>query len=149
MAHDSYHVTLILLMEKQILHHLGCPKCWFYPSIKTFSGILSGAGFFPTTVCRRNDFVVSLCHCAPAQRMLELHSKGNTSHFRKAVKSLTDTVSSSKNSIDNFFQLEKHTQILLLILRQLLVFLRDEDAAGKKQSVEVFLVVIVLRLKSW
>ena len=47
-----------------------------------------------------------------------------------------------------FFQLEKHTQILLLILR-LLVFLRDEDAAGKKQSVEVFLVVIVLRLKSW
>ena len=30
-------------MEK-ILHHLGCLKCWFYPSIKRFSGILSGAG---------------------------------------------------------------------------------------------------------
>ena len=30
--------------------HLGCPKCWFDPSIKTFSGILSGAGFFPSTV---------------------------------------------------------------------------------------------------
>ena len=35
---------------EQILHHLECPKCWFYPSIKTFSGILSGAGFFPSTV---------------------------------------------------------------------------------------------------
>ena len=34
----------------EILHHLGCPKCWFYPSIKTFSGILSGARFQPPTV---------------------------------------------------------------------------------------------------
>ena len=32
--------VLSLLIEK-ILHHLGCPKCSFYPSIKTFSGILN------------------------------------------------------------------------------------------------------------
>ena len=29
---------------------LGCPKCSFYPGIKTFSGILNGAGLFPSTV---------------------------------------------------------------------------------------------------
>ena len=40
---------VILLMEK-ILHHLGCSKCWFYTSIKTFWSIPSGAGFFPSTV---------------------------------------------------------------------------------------------------
>ena len=39
----------ILLMEK-ILHHLGCPKRWFYTSIKTFWGIPSGAGFFLSTL---------------------------------------------------------------------------------------------------
>ncbi len=37
---------------KKILHHFGCPKCWFYPSIKTFSGIPSGAGLFPSTVLK-------------------------------------------------------------------------------------------------
>ena len=42
-------MLMILLMEK-ILHHLWCPKCWLYPYIKTFSGIRSGAGFFPSTV---------------------------------------------------------------------------------------------------
>ena len=37
-------------MEK-ILHHLGCPTCFFLnTSIKTFWGIPSGAGFFLSTV---------------------------------------------------------------------------------------------------
>ena len=39
-------LEVILLMEK-ILHRLGYPKRIFYSSIKTFSGIASGAGFFP------------------------------------------------------------------------------------------------------
>ena len=26
-----------------------CPECWFYPTIKLFWGIQSGAGFFPST----------------------------------------------------------------------------------------------------
>ena len=43
---------VILLMEKN-LHHLGCSKCWFYTSIKTFWGIPSAAGFFPSTVWLR------------------------------------------------------------------------------------------------
>ncbi len=41
------YVWAMLLMEK-VLHHLGCRKCLFYPSIKsikTCSGIRSGAGF--------------------------------------------------------------------------------------------------------
>ena len=42
---SSSCVAIIRLMEK-ILHHLRCPKCIFYSSIKTFSGIVSGAGFF-------------------------------------------------------------------------------------------------------
>ena len=50
----------VQLMEK-ILHHLGCPKCWFYPSIKTFSGILSGAGFFPSTVAIRKRIHHNQC----------------------------------------------------------------------------------------
>ena len=36
-------------LEKNPANHLGCPKCWFYPSIKTFSGIPSGAGFPPNS----------------------------------------------------------------------------------------------------
>ena len=36
---------LSLVIEK-ILHHLGCPKCSFYPSIKTFSGIRNVFIFF-------------------------------------------------------------------------------------------------------
>ena len=43
------HQTEIQLMEK-FLHHLGCPKrswCWYKAKIW---GILSGAGFFPSTV---------------------------------------------------------------------------------------------------
>jgi len=44
-------------MEK-ILHHLGCPKCWFYTSLKTFWGIPSVAGFFfPSNRMSRGDFL--------------------------------------------------------------------------------------------
>jgi len=39
----------LLLMEK-ILHRLGCPKSIFMSNIKPFSGIISGAGCFPSTV---------------------------------------------------------------------------------------------------
>ena len=45
--------SLIRLMEK-ILHHLGCPKTSWYWDKTNISGILSGAGFFPSTV-RKND----------------------------------------------------------------------------------------------
>ena len=48
-------MALILLMEK-ILHHLGCPKSWLYTSIKTFWGIPSGAGIFPSTVFLFDEF---------------------------------------------------------------------------------------------
>ena len=48
---------MILLMEK-ILHHLGCPKCWFYSSIKTFWCIPSGAEF-----CSINRIWCDLCLC--------------------------------------------------------------------------------------
>ena len=40
---------MILLMEK-ILHHLRCPKRSWYCYKKCISGIVSGAGFFPSTV---------------------------------------------------------------------------------------------------
>ena len=39
----------IRLMEK-ILYHSRCPKCIFHNNIKTFSVIVSGAGFFPSAI---------------------------------------------------------------------------------------------------
>ena len=42
---NSILITYNILLMANIRHHLGCPKCWFYTSIKTFWGILSGAGF--------------------------------------------------------------------------------------------------------
>ena len=36
---------VILLMEKK-LHHLGCSKCWFYTSIKTFGASQVAQDFF-------------------------------------------------------------------------------------------------------
>ena len=45
---------VIRLMEK-ILHHLWCPKRFFYGAKKLFSGIVSGAGFFPSTVSSKNN----------------------------------------------------------------------------------------------
>ena len=49
-------------MEK-VLHRLVCPKCIFYTSIKTFSGILGGAGFFPSTVSPFNTLSAARAPC--------------------------------------------------------------------------------------
>ena len=76
----------LLLMEK-FLHHLGCPKCWFYPSIKTFSGILSGAGFFPSTVCLPGVIiwfqlwfeVIIICPCKSSNCSLSVTEGGRSS----------------------------------------------------------------------
>ena len=48
-------VVVIRLMEK-IVHHLWCPK-WFWNWYRNnISGIISGAGFFPATVCLHHLF---------------------------------------------------------------------------------------------
>ena len=56
----KYHIFPSLLLMEKILHHLGCPKYWFYTSFKSFWGIPSGAGFQPSTVTPSISFVKSL-----------------------------------------------------------------------------------------
>ena len=56
----KYHIFPSLLLMEKSLHHLGCPKCWFYTSFKAFWGIPSGAGFQPSTVTSLISFVKSL-----------------------------------------------------------------------------------------
>ena len=94
---------------------------------------------------------VSRCvcfYCAPAQRPLELHSKGNTSPWKRKAQIITNTnniqdLSSSKKTNGQIcFRLEKHIKpvdSLLIYAPSWLGFLeswRCSDA--KKQSVEVF-----------
>lgn len=96
---------------------------------------------------------VSRCvcfYCAPAQRPLELHSKGNTSPWKRKAQIITNTnniqdLSSSKKTNGQIcFRLEKHIKpvdSLLIYAPSWLGFLeswRCSDA--KKQSVKFFRV---------
>ena len=49
---------MILFMER-IMHHSGCPNCWFFPTINIFWGITSGAVFshLPYHV----SFLIAMC----------------------------------------------------------------------------------------
>ena len=44
------HNTLAIRLMEKIPHHVRCPKRSWYRYTKYISGILSGAGFFPSTV---------------------------------------------------------------------------------------------------
>ena len=69
------------LLREKILHHSGCPKCSFYPSIKTFSGILNVFTFFPSTVYLQNRHVQT--EKKQAAHIFQLFSaKFPVSHFR-------------------------------------------------------------------
>ena len=43
-------------VDGKILHHLWCPKFFFYGAEKWFSGVVGGAGFFPSTVLKKKIF---------------------------------------------------------------------------------------------
>ena len=48
--HDTLIITINIRLMEKILHHLRCLKRSWYGYKKYISGILSGAGYFPSTV---------------------------------------------------------------------------------------------------